>query len=118
MDAAVASLVGTLPIPSHLAHRSGARERAAGSVVVARGRGAPADAHRSRGHWEDPPRPGDRRRCRCALFTDGVIWVDLAPLTDPALVPALVATALGITIAAERSVAEALAAHFAASNAC
>jgi predicted ATPase len=31
-----------------------------------------------------------------AHFTDGLIWVDLAPLTDPALVPAAVASALGI----------------------
>jgi predicted ATPase len=45
-----------------------------------------------------------------ARFTDGVTWVDLAPLTDPALVPAAVATALGVTIAADRSMTEALTA--------
>ncbi len=45
-----------------------------------------------------------------AHFTDGVMWVDLAPLTDPALVPVAVATACGITIAADRSLVETLAA--------
>jgi predicted ATPase/DNA-binding CsgD family transcriptional regulator len=29
-------------------------------------------------------------------FADGAVWVDLAPLTDPALVPAAVTTALGL----------------------
>src|SRR3954465_11369883 len=43
-------------------------------------------------------------------FADGVMWVFLPPLIDPALVPAAVATALGITLAADRSVVEALTA--------
>src|SRR5215218_7293721 len=30
-------------------------------------------------------------------FADGVAWVDLAPLSDPALVPAAVAAAVGLT---------------------
>jgi len=34
-------------------------------------------------------------------FTDGVVFIDLAPLADPALLPATVATALGITPGAQ-----------------
>jgi predicted ATPase/DNA-binding CsgD family transcriptional regulator len=50
--------------------------------------------------------PGGVGKTRLALavaddvedaFGDGVIWVDLAPLTDPALIPTTVATAVGFT---------------------
>lgn len=49
--------------------------------------------------------PGGVGKTRLALaiagdipssFADGVVWVDLAPLTDPDLVPAAIAAALGI----------------------
>jgi predicted ATPase/DNA-binding CsgD family transcriptional regulator len=46
-----------------------------------------------------------------AHFADGVIWVDLAPLADPALVPATVAAAVGLTPAPERTLAAELARH-------
>src|SRR5215213_3867286 len=46
-----------------------------------------------------------------ASFADGVVWVDLAPLADPALVPATVATAIGIPSGPGRSVRDALVAH-------
>ena len=51
--------------------------------------------------------PGGVGKTRLALaitgdvadhFADGVVWVDLAPLTDPALVPATVAAALGVPV--------------------
>ena len=45
-----------------------------------------------------------------AKFADGVIWVDLSPLTDGGLVPATVASALGLTIAAH-SVTDAIIAY-------
>jgi predicted ATPase/DNA-binding CsgD family transcriptional regulator len=50
--------------------------------------------------------PGGVGKTRLALavadevedaFVDGVVWVDLAPITDPALVPTTVATAIGFT---------------------
>jgi predicted ATPase/DNA-binding CsgD family transcriptional regulator len=44
-----------------------------------------------------------------ASFADGVIWIDLAPLTDPGLVPAIVATAIGLTPAPETPIPDELA---------
>jgi predicted ATPase/DNA-binding CsgD family transcriptional regulator len=46
-----------------------------------------------------------------AHFADGIVWVDLAPLADPALVPATVATTLGIPSGPDSSVRDALVAH-------
>jgi hypothetical protein len=42
-------------------------------------------------------------------FTDGVVWVDLAPLTDAALVPTTLASALGVTPSLSRPLREDLA---------
>jgi len=42
-------------------------------------------------------------------FTDGMVYVDPAPPSDPALLPATVAAALGITAGVERPPAEAIA---------
>jgi predicted ATPase/DNA-binding CsgD family transcriptional regulator len=62
--------------------------------------------------------PGGVGKTRLALavaddmedaFGDGVIWVDLAPLTDPALVPSAVATAIGFTPSPGQPVADELA---------
>jgi non-specific serine/threonine protein kinase len=64
--------------------------------------------------------PGGVGKTRLALaiaaevadhFADGIVWVDLAPLASPGLVPATVATALGIPSGPERSVRDALVAH-------
>lgn len=50
--------------------------------------------------------PGGVGKTRLALaiaqdvehaFTDGIVWVDLAPVTDPAAVPGVVATAIGLS---------------------
>ena len=46
-----------------------------------------------------------------AAFSDGVVWVDLAPLADPTLIPATVAAALGFVSVPDRSLVEELA-HF------
>ena len=46
-----------------------------------------------------------------ASFTDRVAWIDLAPLADPELVPATVATALDLTLAADRPETEELIRH-------
>src|SRR5215212_9036303 len=59
--------------------------------------------------------PGGVGKTRLALaiaddvstsFADGVVWVDLAPLVDPTLVPTVVATALGVTPAAHGSLSD------------
>ena len=59
--------------------------------------------------------PGGVGKTRLALalatevinsFADGVVWVDLAPLSDPKLVPTAIATALEIVPAPDRSVSE------------
>jgi predicted ATPase len=42
-------------------------------------------------------------------FADGVVWVDLAPLTDPTLVPTTLASALGVTPSPSRPLREELA---------
>ena len=63
--------------------------------------------------------PGGVGKTRLALaiagdvadhFADGVVWVDLAPLADAALVPAAVAAALGV-VAPDRSLTDGLMAH-------
>ncbi|MDF2758247.1 MAG: transcriptional regulator, LuxR family [Thermomicrobiales bacterium] len=46
-----------------------------------------------------------------AHFGDGIVWVDLAPLVDPALVPATVATSLGIPSSPDSSIRDALVAY-------
>src|SRR5215213_5046452 len=46
-----------------------------------------------------------------AAFADGVVWVDLAPVMDPALVPATLAVALAFVPASDRPVAKELARH-------
>ncbi len=64
--------------------------------------------------------PGGCGKTRLALtaasrqaggFEDGVWWVELAPLSDPALVPQAVAQALGVREAPGRSLSEALLEH-------
>jgi predicted ATPase/DNA-binding CsgD family transcriptional regulator len=64
--------------------------------------------------------PGGVGKTRLALaiagdiagrFADGLIWIDLAPLTDGALVPATFASALGLTPAADRPLVDSLI-HF------
>lgn len=46
-----------------------------------------------------------------AAFADGVVWVDLAPLTDPTLVSVTVAAALEVSPSPDHSLATALASY-------
>jgi non-specific serine/threonine protein kinase len=64
--------------------------------------------------------PGGVGKTRLALtvgqdvvdhFANGTVWVDLAPVADPALVPSTIATALGVPSGPDRSVRDALVAH-------
>ncbi len=59
--------------------------------------------------------PGGVGKTRLALaiaqevaghFADDVVWIDLAPLADPALVPPTVAAALGLPLATDQSIAQ------------
>jgi non-specific serine/threonine protein kinase len=61
--------------------------------------------------------PGGVGKTRLALaiaqdvadhFADGIVWVDLAPLADPALVPATIAGTLAIRGSPDRSITDAL----------
>jgi predicted ATPase/class 3 adenylate cyclase len=64
--------------------------------------------------------PGGTGKTRLALqaaaeladvFEDGVFFVNLAPLTDPALVPSAIAQVLGVQESAERTLVESLQHH-------
>jgi predicted ATPase/DNA-binding CsgD family transcriptional regulator len=64
--------------------------------------------------------PGGVGKTRLALaiaketvsnFADGVVWVDLAPLTDPALVPGTLATALNLTSGPNQPIVDAIIHH-------
>jgi non-specific serine/threonine protein kinase len=64
--------------------------------------------------------PGGVGKTRVALalaadvaehFVDGVAWIDLAPVRDPALVPQTVAAALGVSPMPDQPMAAALARH-------
>ncbi|MCD6057315.1 MAG: hypothetical protein K0R44_454 [Thermomicrobiales bacterium] len=67
--------------------------------------------------------PGGVGKTRLALaiaqdvatrFADGIAWVDLSPLRDPALLPATVSAALGLAPSAGSSLEEQLAGHLGA----
>src|SRR5690349_14851520 len=64
--------------------------------------------------------PGGVGKTRLALaiaqdvathFADGLVWIDLVPLTDPALVPVTVATVLGLPPAPDQAIAQTLVRH-------
>ena len=93
---AVASMDGTVELPSALTSLIG-RERELETVVdlLLRRRRAARDAHRARGIGKSRLSidAGNRVHDR---FPGGVAFVDLAPVTDPGLVPTAIANALGI----------------------
>ena len=76
---------------------------------AAPGRCPPAHPDRSRRRGQDPPRPPGRRR-RYDAFPDGVLFVGLAPITDPDLVLPTVAQGLGVREAGDEPLAERLTA--------
>ena len=93
----------------------GSAELAAVAERLRRPGRAPADPDRARRDRQDAAGPAGRRRGARrgrpeagGPFPDGAWLVDLAPLADPALVPAAVAQALGVREAAGRPVGEAL----------
>jgi hypothetical protein len=103
---APSSLPGSLPIPrTRLIGREVEREAARGLLLD--------DAL----PLLTMTRPGGVGKTRLALaiasdatdhFADGVVWVDLAPLADPALVPAAVVAALGLRPAADTAIGDVL----------
>jgi predicted ATPase/DNA-binding CsgD family transcriptional regulator len=109
MGASPAPRTGALPIPrTRLIGRE--REIAAARALLLDEAGPLPTPSPGTGEGSVPlltlTGPGGVGKTRVALaiahnvadsFADGIVWVDLAPLTDPALVPATVAAALELT---------------------
>lgn len=109
MAAATSSLLGSLPMPrTRIIGRERERAQArtsllddAVSLLTLTGPGGVGKTRLALAIADD-----------CApSFTDGVVWVDFAPLGDPALIAATVARALDIVLAPDRPVEEELARH-------
>jgi hypothetical protein len=85
------------------------RPGSSGDRGPARGASA-ADAHRSRGLGQDPPGAGRGSRGG-GSYEDGAWLVELAPLSDPELVPQALASVLGVREAPGSPLIETLADH-------
>ena len=77
------------------------------------GRDAAAHTHRSRRNGQDAARLHVAAEV-LTDYADGAFFVDLSPLTDPALVPSAVARALGVGEVPDRPILDVLSAHLSA----
>ena len=96
------------------------REREVAAVrdaAPARGRAA-ADADRPRRRRQDPPRPRRSPPTWRDAFADGVAFVALAPIRDPAWSPPTIAQALGVREAGDRPLDRAAGERSCATGSC
>jgi predicted ATPase len=106
LDVPVSSLVGSLPVPRTRLIGREAEQATARTLLL--DEAVPLLTLRGAGGAGKTRLALAIASSEAAHFADGVVWVDLAPLADPALVPSVLAAALEVTPAADLSISDAV----------